>query len=538
MKRTTIRAFIAVVTIALVGLIAIQFYWIDNALDLKEDEFKRNANDALARVVSTLEKEEALKRMRSHREGRALFFNSDSLTNNDAIPADSNFNFIIMRQVESDGINAEITITEERDGERIQRSTTTAVEELDSINQDLTIQIGGEQRESFETIENNATSTFDSLLMARLVKKRAFIGEIVESLVEVDLNEPIEKRVKKDLLDSLISTELRAAGITTPYEFALLDTRGDSRLASTSFPLEPGNTHDIRARLFPNDVLPQRVFLELFFPKKRGYLLRSSWLILSTSTLIILAIALVFYFAIATIITQKKNSEIKNDFINNMTHELKTPISTISLACEALEDPDIGNNQALNTRYIAMISDENKRLGMLVEEVLQSAVFDKGEFKLKLEETDLHSLINAVCDKINMQIADRSGQLVCNLKAEHSRLKVDRVHVSNVLYNLIDNANKYSKNTPEISIETHNTDGHFVIAVSDKGIGIASENQKRVFERLYRVPTGNVHDVKGFGLGLSYVKIIVERHGGYVSLTSELGKGSTFKIYLPLYEKV
>jgi two-component system phosphate regulon sensor histidine kinase PhoR len=175
---------------------------------------------------------------------------------------------------------------------------------------------------------------------------------------------------------------------------------------------------------------------------------------------------------------------------------------------------------------------------MLVEEVLQSAVFDKGEFKLKLEQIDVHELILSVSEKVNMQVREKNGTLFTHLKAEKATLKADRVHLSNVLYNLIDNAIKYSKNNPQIELSTSNSKDYLKISVKDTGIGISKENQKRIFDRLYRVPTGNLHDVKGFGLGLSYVKIIIDRLEGKIDLESQLGKGSTFNIYLPLYEKI
>jgi len=259
---------------------------------------------------------------------------------------------------------------------------------------------------------------------------------------------------------------------------------------------------------------------------------------LTASALLTIALGFIFYYSVSTIIEQKKNSEIKNDFINNMTHEFKTPISTISLACEALRDPDINSNQGLVGRYIGMVSDENKRLGMLVEEVLQSAVFDKGEFKLKFEQIDVHELILSVSEKVNMQVREKNGTLLTHLKAENATIKADRVHLSNVLYNLIDNAIKYSKSHPQIELITRTTKEYLKISVKDNGIGISSENKDRIFDRLYRVPTGNLHDVKGFGLGLSYVKIIIDRLDGKIELESQLGKGSTFNVYLPLYEKV
>jgi len=248
----------------------------------------------------------------------------------------------------------------------------------------------------------------------------------------------------------------------------------------------------------------------------------------------VIAIIVVFFYAIRTIISQKEVSEIKNDFINNMTHELKTPISTISLACEALSDSSIAQEPGISSRYIHMINDENKRLGLLVENVLQSAILDRGAFKLKLEVLDIHQLIASAVNKLEMQVNKRGGQISCNLVADKFNLSLDKVHIGNVVSNLIDNAIKYSEDEPKINITTASQANNFKLTVTDNGIGITLENQKKIFDKLYRVPTGNLHNTKGFGLGLSYVKMIVEKHNGTVFVNSSANKGSTFTIELPI----
>ncbi|MEM9022902.1 MAG: HAMP domain-containing sensor histidine kinase, partial [Bacteroidota bacterium] len=219
--------------------------------------------------------------------------------------------------------------------------------------------------------------------------------------------------------------------------------------------------------------------------------------------------------------------------INNMTHELKTPISNISLASEALIYQSIQKTYRALSRNIGMIGDENKRLGLLVEEVLQSAVLDKGEFKLKKTAVDLHELIRGIVDKIGIQVRERNGEVEVDLEATESVVDADRVHVTNLVYNLIDNANKYSPDQPRITVRTRNRGAGVEIEVEDQGIGISRENQRKIFDRLYRVPTGNLHNAKGFGLGLNYVKIVAEKHGGEVSVDSQLNRGSRFRVYIP-----
>jgi two-component system phosphate regulon sensor histidine kinase PhoR len=262
------------------------------------------------------------------------------------------------------------------------------------------------------------------------------------------------------------------------------------------------------------------------------------WLLLLVSLVFMLILIFSFYYTISTIFRQKKLSEIKNDFISNMTHEFKTPISTISLACEVLNDKSIEKSPERLSNYVRMIGDENKRLSLLVENILQTAILDKGEFKLKVQDIDLHNLIGQSIVNIRLQVENKGGTIGKELKATRSVVKGDRVHLTNIVFNLIDNALKYTSGEPKISISTRNDEAGIFISVKDNGIGISKENQKRIFETMYRVPTGNIHNVKGFGLGLSYVKAVVEKHKGSIGVESEPGKGSTFTVYLPFNESL
>jgi two-component system, OmpR family, phosphate regulon sensor histidine kinase PhoR len=217
-----------------------------------------------------------------------------------------------------------------------------------------------------------------------------------------------------------------------------------------------------------------------------------------------------------------------------MTHELKTPISTISLACEALNDKGIANSKETQGRFVNMINEENKRLGVLVENVLQSAVIDKGELQLQREFFNIQDVIQRAVKNVKIQVEKKGGQIVVSKLGTTVQVYADKVHITNVIYNLLDNANKYTPIQPSIKISTEEIVGGIVIKVKDNGVGISKENQKKIFEKLYRVPTGNVHDVKGFGLGLSYVKAIVEKHNGTINVDSTLGKGSAFVLTLPI----
>jgi two-component system phosphate regulon sensor histidine kinase PhoR len=280
-------------------------------------------------------------------------------------------------------------------------------------------------------------------------------------------------------------------------------------------------------------VFSQPKFLSVFFPDQNKYLLRTMWLLLTVSALFILVIIFSFSFTVSTIIRQKKVSEIKNDFINNMTHELKTPISTISLACQALKDPDIKNRVGIVDSYINVIADENKRLAMVVENVLRTAVMDKGELKLKIVDLNVNEVVDQVLQNMKLQLEQRGGSFITDLQADQPYVQADMVHLTNVVFNLVDNALKYTEKIPVIKVGTRNEANGLVLFVEDNGIGISKENQRKIFDKLYRVPTGNIHNVKGFGLGLSYVKAIVDKHSGWITVKSELNKGSRFEIHIP-----
>lgn len=547
MKKQFIQLLIAVMAASIVALVGIQLYWINSAIHLQEEEFTRTVNEALSHVSDKLEKTETIRKVKSHQQGRYLFIDSDAELKLDQAGNDTSYDFLIVQEFFRDGEDVELRITEEHDGERITRVSRVeggaGVDSLlvhEGVGVDFSF-VQGEGEHYLRQSEDLAIRA-DSLLQTRVAQKRAFVGDIVKSLIEVDLFQPIEERLLQANLDSILRLELQANGIHAKYTYGVFDEEGTLRFQSPGPEKTAGLTEldgsEYHARLFPHDVVRNPYYLRVHFPQKTGYFLQTIWMMLVSSMLIIAAISYIFYYNVRTIIHQKRNSEIKNDFINNMTHELKTPISTISLACEALQDPDISDEGPAVSRYISMISDENKRLGLLVEEVLQSAVLDRGDFKLKLEDIPMHPLISEVVDKFRIQVREKQGQIRLDLEAARDKLRVDKVHLANVIYNLIDNANKYSTGNPDITVRTRNEGNLLAIDVSDQGVGISKEDQKRVFDKLFRVPTGNRHDVKGFGLGLSYVKIIVERLGGSVSLQSQLGKGSTFTVYIPVHENI
>ena len=273
--------------------------------------------------------------------------------------------------------------------------------------------------------------------------------------------------------------------------------------------------------------------LKVFFPRKQSYLFSEILPSLIASIVFTGLILFCFIYAITIILNQKKVSLMKTDFINNMTHEFKTPIATISLAADSIDSDMVINSPKKIKRFAGIIKEENKRMLAQVEKVLQIAKLDKDDIQLKLINIDINELAHMAAEHTGLKVNARGGTIQTFLKSTNPVIEGDKNHISNVVHNLLDNANKYSKESPEITLETRDAKEGVEIVVSDKGIGMAKDDTRRIFEKFYRVSTGNVHDVKGFGLGLSYVKAIVDAHSGNVRVRSSLGEGSTFIIFLP-----
>jgi len=354
------------------------------------------------------------------------------------------------------------------------------------------------------------------------------------SWVEVDIFPSVEERIDTLLVDSLLKKNIWKEGVKVHFDYAIMREDGFVFWPSR-FPVatEEFNTEGYQAELFPNDPVSKTYFLKVQFPNTSRYLIGSMWSMLTISGLLITALMFLFFYSFLTIHRQRKLSELKSDFINNMTHELKTPIATISLACEVLQDKDVQKSENSRERYIKMIREENTRLGMLVENVLRTSLFEQGQMKMKVQSISLHEVIQTVLRSFDLQIKNRRALVSEDYQCVQDVLEGDLLHITNLIFNLFDNALKYSLEMPEISIQTREEGGYIVFEIADKGIGISKENQKRIFEKLYRVPTGNVHNVKGYGLGLSYVMGVVLKHRGHIQVESELKKGTKFIVKLP-----
>ncbi|MES2764232.1 MAG: HAMP domain-containing sensor histidine kinase [Bacteroidota bacterium] len=361
--------------------------------------------------------------------------------------------------------------------------------------------------------------------------KSALQQAIVSSMMK---DKPVSERISKQQLDSLLKTELKSKGIDIAYEFGVVKNANDSVIFAKTKDNGTLLHAPYKAALFSNDMLVSEPYsLLVNFPNQKSHIFESLWLMLASSLAFILITIFSFSFTIVALVKQKKMSDIKTDFINNMTHEFKTPIATIGLASEALKEPKVLGNSDKVSRFVNVIQDENKRLSKQVERVLQAALIERGDLQLTFEDVHLHDAIDHVVHNIAVQVEARGGKIECIFKAKNPLILADDVHISNVFYNLLDNATKYSPEAPDITISTRNDERGVFVSVSDKGMGMTREALKQIFEKFYRVPTGNLHDVKGFGLGLSYVKAVVEAHGGTITVESELKKGSNFEVFLP-----
>ena len=332
------------------------------------------------------------------------------------------------------------------------------------------------------------------------------------------------------LLESLLDNEFRSRNIKTNFEYSIYDCFTDSLVYGGMVTLSQEPTEKSENPVVPKWDRDSHYF-GVYFPEKDSYLISQMTIWLFSSS-ILLVVIIFFAYTLWVILKQKKLSEIKNDFINNMTHEFKTPISTISASAELLKTGNLTDNPEKQAKYYQMISDESNRLKLQVEKVLQMAQFDKNEIDLSLSQQNINELIERAATGVQILLDEKKGTIGFELNATNPTMKVDELHITNIIRNLLDNAIKYCDKTPEITISTTDTDKGITISVSDNGIGINMQQKKQVFEKFYRIPTGNVHNVKGFGLGLYYVKSLVLAHHGTVAVESD-SSGSKFTIFLP-----
>jgi len=345
-----------------------------------------------------------------------------------------------------------------------------------------------------------------------------------------------EEDISIDRVNEVLTKELKNRNIPIPFEIGIIK---DSHISSKTEKADSVllTKSNYRVNMFPNDIFQKNIQLSVYFPDKESFIYKTlNWLLL-ISLIFSVIVLVTFGVSIYFILRQKKISEMKSDFINNMTHEFKTPIATISVAADSISNQKVIENPDRIRYFIEMIKKENLRMNRQVEDILTIARLDKKEFEFKWEAINLHEVIENAMQSIVLQVDKKGGTITSDFQAINPVATSDANHFANLIYNLLDNANKYSLNAPEIKISTRNTGKGVIITIEDKGIGMTKMVQSRIFERFYRQTSGNIHNVKGFGLGLSYVKAILEANRGNITVHSEPGKGSSFEVFIPFIQE-
>ena len=510
---------ILLMAFVLAGLIIVQTHLIKTVSDIREEQFDQLIKSELKKVADHLERYEQRLARRSAHLGRLPTDNS-SPGNINVFPgqgsgtASINFKFSFSDQNIFGSYQEELKIEFDDTTEEKEKSifpgagleTYSTFDQIHEHNLDL-------ERRRETWLKDMNWSNYKILLEGRL----------------------LEERIDSAFMEQALKNTFQEAGIKLDYKYAVRSSnQGKDKLIFGSTGYNPDKKQQYYSLLFPNDYDGQQPnYLYVYFPKRSGYLLRATGLTIIPTIILTGLLIAIFIYAIMIILRQKKLSIIKNDFINNMTHELKTPISTISLASQMLQDGTITNTPKTVEHVSKVINEESKRLSFQVEKVLQMAVFNEGRLKMKFKEFNLNETIKSVLNNFDLRIKNKNGTLKSELNAHNTIIKGDEVHITNVMFNLLDNAMKYSNGKPGITVSTQNKKDHIVVVVKDNGIGIPKEHQSQIFDRFYRVPTGNVHNVKGFGLGLSYVRQVIDLHNGKIKVESTVNKGTVFSIFLP-----
>jgi two-component system phosphate regulon sensor histidine kinase PhoR len=531
MSRKVLWILGAVMAIVMTGLIIVQTYWINNAIEIKEKQFSQLVNKAVSAVVSQIESEEAAYMIYDYINPGFRFDTSGGAFS-------FNFHMNTKREIQQFGTESNIRIDEKLVIENRESSVNRNEVKVRVMDDSLIAIISESFADSLDTLwisdaENIIDLPDPELVEEKIHEKKVLVEKVMSRMIEP--RKKLTERLPSETLEVYMDRYLGDLGLDLDYEYAVVDRRNGVFMKSEGYNPDK-DTKLYTHRLFPGDIWSSSNFLRIYFPDQRSFIYRSVGFMGLTSVALTTIIIAIFIFTLWIIFRQKKLSEMKTDFVNNMTHELKTPISTISLASQMLNDESIPVENKNLTHISRIIDTESKRLGVQVEKVLQMAIFDRGKLKLKYKVLNLNDLIDNSVDNFRIQINKRGGSVEWNPEAENDIVRVDEVHFTNVIANLLDNAIKYCNEIPKIEVSTRNVNDSVILRIKDNGIGISKENQKRIFEKFYRVPTGNVHNVKGFGLGLSYVKKIIDIHNGSINLKSEIHKGTVFEISIPLYK--
>lgn len=585
MNKKLFTGLIILMGISIFGIITIQLVWMNNALKVKNELFIRGVNDALVNTASRLQKIQDLTLINEmvfadsiHMMQHEMTFDIDYENEEDEIIefADedeftskngSNVYSIkkkiiprktkpihIVKEIRPKNGNTQISLQFESDSnnsgifkyyvKHIQDSANHTVYINGPACNDILLVGGDSITTKLDSLINKNYFHLDSLLtkmdtsiigIPEVTKKaKQRVWKFKESLNQFvsEINTFDIKKLDNELIEKVLKEELLNKNIPIDFEYGIFV---DTILTSKSDEIDAARLYksELFTKLYPNDIIEKNIKLALFFPGRDSFIYNSVGWLLIASLIFSMIVLLTFALSIYYILNQKKVSEMKSDFINNMTHEFKTPIATISVAADSIANDKVIKDPERIRYFTGMIKKENIRMNRQVEDILTIARLDKKDFEFKWEAINAHELINDAIQGIILQVGKRGGKIETDLNAANPVITTDKMHCTNIIYNLIDNANKYSLNTPEIKVSTKNNTKGMLITVTDAGIGISKTVQSRIFERFYRQASGNIHNVKGFGLGLSYVKAVVEANKGSITVQSEPEKGSIFSVFLP-----
>jgi two-component system phosphate regulon sensor histidine kinase PhoR len=526
MNKRIILGLAILMGISLLGIVAVQFYWFNNSVNVRNELFDRSVNDAMNKAVRRLETGHDLKVIRratGESVTNAVGWEKDiPIPPPPPVPGFENMDVVVKR----DSIHGTIRVT-------------TSHSHSDKQMKYVVMASSGnvKNKKSATIITEDKFGVFgDSSALKGLVIKDTIIGRKIKQLKNLSNQIQIEfsgwesgRHIDEVQLKKLLREELADRAI--PIDFNILVAASDS---VRDLSVKSGTNHRwYTVNLFPDDIFRKKLDFAVNFPDRDLFIGRKTTQLLGLSTGFTLIIFFTFMWSIYLIVRQKKISEMKSDFINNMTHEFKTPIATISIAADSITNDRVIDKEEQVRFFAGMIKKENMRMNEQVERILQIARLDRKEFEFNFQAVNVHQLIEEAVNGIRLQIEKREGQISTNFEAINPVVTTDPIHFTNLVYNLLDNANKYSPEKPFIEVLTTNSPKGLYFSVTDHGLGMTKAVQSRIFDKFYRLPSGNIHNIKGFGLGLSYVKAILEANGGSIKVHSEPGKGSRFVVFIP-----
>ena len=510
MKKSTIWILSAVMGLAFLSLLFLQISYIEEMVKMRNEQFDESVKRALMAASKDVESAEVERWIRediSEAEKKAWEQSSQGAM-----------------------VQTQRFMITSPDGSKIELKTfTNKPSELPRAMIS--------RKHGTKTIPQTSRSLVDAV-KNRYLYQRALMDDVVWQMIYHASNKPIAERVNFKNLDQYLKSGLIDNGIDLDYHFKVIDRDGREVYRCSDYSDE-GSESSYAQPLFLNDLPARMSMVKIHFPGKISYIFDSVSFFMIPSMIFTFVLLITFVFTIYIVFRQKKLTEMKNDFVNNMTHEFKTPISTISLAAQMLKDPAVAKSPAMFQHISGVINDETKRLRFQVEKVLQMSMFDRQKAVLKMKDLDVNEMITSVINTFALKVERYNGKIDSELEATDAVVSADEMHLTNVIFNLMDNAVKYKR--PDVDLQlmvrTWNESGKLMISVQDNGIGIKKENLKKIFDKFYRVHTGNLHDVKGFGLGLAYVKKIITDHKGTIRAESEMNVGTKFIIALPLLKK-